>query len=77
MVTKKNIVYDYSKLNGKITEICKTHYVFAERMGWSERTATFKMNNIRSWKQSDIEKAITILQIDREDIVKFFFTPIQ
>lgn len=77
MVTKNTIAYDYSKLNGKITEICKTQYVFAERMGWSERTATFKINNIRSWKQSDIEKAIAILHIEREKIVEFFFTPIQ
>lgn len=77
MITKNTIAYDYSKLNGKITEICKTQYVFAERMGWSERTATFKMNNISCWKQSDIEKAIAILRIDREDIITYFFTPIQ
>lgn len=66
-------MYDYSKLSGRIVEIFGTRYKFAEAMNWSERTLSLKMNGRRSWRQSDICKAIRLLKLTVEDIPDYFF----
>lgn len=66
--------YDYSKLSGKIKEVCGTQAVFAEKMGLSEKSISAKLNNERPFKQPEIDKAIKILQLADEDIRKYFFT---
>lgn len=71
----KKIIYDYSKLKGKIVEMCGTQYEFANRIGLSDRSVSFKMLSQRSWKQEDIERAIAVLDIPRDDITKYFFVP--
>ena len=65
--------FDYSKLRGRIVEKFGTMSVFAKAMGWSLRTMSLKMTNARFWKQSDIEKAINLLEIDAADIPIYFF----
>lgn len=67
------VLYDYSKLSGKIVEIYGTRYKFAEAMGWSERTLSLKMSGARDWKQPDICKAIKLLNLTVEDIPLYFF----
>lgn len=66
--------YDYSKLNGRIVEICGTSKTFAKLMGVSERTLSLKLNNQVPFKQTDIEKAIKILNLKDKDIQPYFFT---
>lgn len=66
--------YDYSKLNGKVIEVCGTQARFAELMEWSERTVSLKLNNKSSWKQPEIQKAMGILGLVHEDIQTYFFT---
>lgn len=66
-------MYDYSKLSGRIVEIFGTRYKFAEAMNWSERTLSLKMNGQRSWRQSDICKAIKLLKLTVKDIPDYFF----
>lgn len=73
---KRKIIYDYSKLRGIIIEKCETQLAFSALVGLSDRSITFKMNNQRDWTQSDIEKAIEILDISRENIPKYFYTPL-
>lgn len=68
--------YDYSKLTGKIKEVCGKQSEFAIKMGWSERTASLKLNCIRDWKQSEMEKACDILGFDIVEIPIYFFTPL-
>lgn len=68
------IIYDYGKLNGRIVEKFKTQAVFAEKMGLSERTISLKLNNKIAWKQSEIQKAVEILEIPDEEIQVYFFT---
>ena len=58
---------DYSKLLGKITE------KFASALGISERSVSLKLNNKISWKDSEIAKAIEVLEIDPENIPAYFF----
>lgn len=68
------MVYDYSKLAGRIVEKCGTQAVFAERMGLSERTISLKINNKVPWTQPDIQKASEVLEFPEEEIQPYFFT---
>lgn len=65
--------YDYSKLVGKIKEVCGSQAVFAAEMKLSERTISLKLNNKIDWKRSEIGRACKILKIKIEDIAQYFF----
>lgn len=69
------MAFDYSKLDGKITEIYKTRGAFAAAMGTSEHTISKKMNGkIRGgWTQPEIDKACQVLGIAHSDIPSYFF----
>lgn len=67
------MAFDYSKLKGKIVEAFGTQQDFAKAMEWSERTLSLKINGRRSWKQSDIMKAIRLLNLSESDIQDYFF----
>lgn len=65
--------YDYSKLNGKIIEVCGTRNRFASLMGMAEATMSLKLNNKAAFKQTEIEKALEILHIKVADLGSYFF----
>lgn len=65
--------YDYSKLKGRIIEICGSQGAFAEKMGVSEQTISNKLKGRFRFSQNDIEKAIEILNLTKEDIPLYFF----
>lgn len=67
------MLYDYSKLNGRIVEKCGTRANFAQAMGLSERTISLKLNNKRSFKQPEIQKALYVLGLSDNDIQAYFF----
>lgn len=67
------MVYDYSKLLGKIKEVCGSQAVFAALIGLSERTTSLKLNNKKEWKQSEMENSCEVLKIDRNKIPIYFF----
>lgn len=66
--------FNYSKLKGRIIEIFGTQSNFAAEMGWSERTLSLKLKGKRSWKQTDICKALQLLRLTEQDIPDYFFT---
>ncbi len=66
--------YNYSKLNGKIVEVCGTQSVFAKKMGLSERSISLKLNNKMAWKQTEIQRALEILGCSPEQVQIYFFT---
>lgn len=68
------MVYNYSKLNGRIVEKCGTQAVFAEKMGLSEKTVSMKLNNKIAFKQPEIQKALEILDLSIDEIQPYFFT---
>lgn len=68
------MMYDYSKLNGKIVEVYGTQFNFAKAMGLSERTVSLKLNNMVPWKQTEISRAIDTLDIPLDEIQDYFFT---
>jgi len=66
--------FDYSKLRGKIREIFKTQSAFAEAMGMSTTSLSVKLNNNVEFSQKEIEKAVELLKIEKEEIPAYFFT---
>ncbi len=66
--------YNYSKLDGRITEKCGNRGNFASKINLSERSVSLKMNNVRGWKQAEIVSACNVLDIPHEDIPAYFFT---
>lgn len=67
------MAFDYNKLRGKIIEKYGSQIEFAKAMGWSERTLSKKMTGKIPWKQTDIYKAIGLLNLSVEDIQEYFF----
>lgn len=70
---RKSMSFDYSKLDGKITEHFATRGLFAKALGVSERTMSLKMSGKVPWKQPEIVKACSILDIEICDIPNYFF----
>lgn len=65
--------FDYSKLKGRIREICGTNTIFAKKLGCSLNTLSAKLNNKNEFTQSDIIKSIRILNIKVDEISEYFF----
>lgn len=65
--------YDYSRLSGKIVEKYGTQHNFAIAMKLSERSLSLKLNGKVGWKDSEIWKAIQLLDIPVEKIHLYFF----
>lgn len=65
--------YNYSKLLGRIVEKVGTQSKFAERMGMSERTISLKLNGKVGWKQTEIARACSVLDIQDIEIPNYFF----
>lgn len=66
--------FDYSKLSGLIEEKYHSRAVFANKIGISERSLSLKMTGKIQWKQNEILKACTALEIADNDIPLYFFT---
>lgn len=71
---KQKLVYDYSKLNGRIKEKFGTQSAFALAVGLSERSLSLKLSSARGWKQEQIMRAIDTLGLKQKDIQPYFFT---
>lgn len=67
------MLYDYSKLNGRIVEVFGTKKKFAESMNLSVKSVSSKTNNKRSWQQDEISKACELLKIPSDEINLYFF----
>ena len=70
----EKIIFDYSKLKGRITEKCGSQKAFAELLGVSESTMTSKLNCDTYFTQPEIMKAVCILDILLGKISAYFFT---
>ena len=69
------VSFQYNKLRGRIKEMCATNEEFAKRMGLSSAVISLKLNNKSQWTQSEIYKAVEVLQIESADVPAYFFTP--
>ena len=64
--------FDYQRLKGKIIEKYNKQSEFAKVMQISERTLSLKMNGKVAWKQTEIMKAIRLLDLKETDIHPYF-----
>ena len=67
-------MFNYNKLRGKIKEVFNTQAAFAKEMGMSRTSLCEKLNNKVEFTQKEIEKAIELLHIPKEEIPIYFFT---
>lgn len=71
---EEKVVYDYSKLRGKIKEYFDTIDNFAEKMHLSSTAVINKLCNRSPFKQPEITLACSLLDIAEEEIHIYFFT---
>lgn len=67
--------YDYSKLRGRIVEKYGTVTAFSAALGSNVNTVLSKLNGLTGWKMQDIEASLSLLDISRDEIGRYFFTP--
>lgn len=67
-------VFDYSKLLGRIKEICKTQTAFAKLMGLSISGLSARIHNKQEFSACEIFRACEILHIALVDIPIYFFS---
>lgn len=65
--------FDYSKLRGRIREICGSEKAFSKQIGLSNVSLSFKLNGKREWTQNEINKVLSVLKIPKEELADYFF----
>ena len=68
------MLYDMSKLKGRIIEVCGTLGKFAQAMSWSLAANGRKVSGRVQWTQAEIERACCVLSIEPCDVWSYFFT---
>ena len=68
------ILFDYSKLKGKIVEVLGNQSNYAKAIGLSETSITNKLNNSVYFTQGEIVTSAEVLHISLEEISNYFFT---
>ena len=70
----QKVKFNYSKLKGRITEICGTQKAFAEQLGITEGTLTSKLLGYTYFSQDEILRSLEILGISAGRTTEYFFT---
>ncbi len=66
--------YDYSKLKGRIKECFSKQSEFAQKLGISEASLSYKLNNKNVFDQDEIQTAIDIFDLTAQETMDYFFT---
>lgn len=69
------MVFDYSRLLGKIKECGFTQETLAKHIGIAESSMCLKLNNKANFKQVEIFLICNALNIESSEIGVYFFTP--
>ena len=70
----QKLVYDFSKLIGRIRDKFGKQEAFARALGTSERSLSLKLNGERYFKPDEISRSIDLLDLSLVDIPEYFFT---
>ena len=70
----QELIFDYSKLRGRIREICKTQEIYAEKIGISYVSLSKRLNNQLEFSSSEIYNSCDVLEIPVNQIPDYFFT---
>ena len=68
------IVFNYSKLKGRIKEKVGTQSSFAKGMNMSDVSISDKLNNKKQWSQNEMIAASEVLDFSISEIPVYFFT---
>jgi transcriptional regulator with XRE-family HTH domain len=68
------MVWDYSKLRGKIKEKYGTQEAFASAIGISATSLSLKLNNEREFTQAEMNASIEALELPHAEVRSLFFT---
>jgi hypothetical protein len=68
-----DIVFDYSKLRGKIREVFFRQGEFAKALEISDTALSLKLNNHSEFTQTEINKACVLLGVEPDAIHDYFF----
>lgn len=66
--------YDYSKLKGRIRECFSTQAEFAQKLGISDASLSYKLNNKTVFDQDQIQNSIEIFNLTPKETMDYFFT---
>ena len=69
----EKLVFDYSKLRGRIVEKCGQNRDFARGIGVSQTALSLKLNNKSYFSQAEIMRAIDVLGIEPGSVSAYFF----
>ncbi|NLU43663.1 MAG: DUF739 family protein [Acholeplasmataceae bacterium] len=69
----KNIIYDYSKLLGRMREKNVTQVGLAKEIGLSETSINLSLGNKRPFKQDEIACICCSLDIPISEVEEYFF----
>ena len=72
----ERILFDHSKLRGRIVEKGLSQKRISEVMGITQQAFSKKMNNTTQFSSSDIVSLTDLLEIEPTDIGAYFFTPL-
>lgn len=67
------MAFNYSRLKGRIIEKFGNQKNFAKAMNWSQKTLSKKINGDVFWRQTDICKALRLLDLTVNDVQEYFF----
>lgn len=70
---QKPIVFNYSKLRGRIVEKYNTQGKFAEAVGLTDRSVSLKLNNGIGFSQDEIINWCELLNLNSCEIPAYFF----
>ena len=68
------MVFDYSKLLGRIKECGFTQETLAKHIGIAESSMCLKLNNKANFRQTEIFLICNALEIEIDEIGVYFFT---
>lgn len=67
------MAFDYSKLSGKIKEVCGTRDNFAKMLGIGRVSLSMRLNNKQDFTANEINRSCDILDIPLSEIPEYFF----
>lgn len=69
------MVFDFSRLRGRIVEKFGSCAGFAAAMGHSKVWLSSRLNNVVPWRAEEMREAAALLEIPAEEIPAYFFNP--
>lgn len=69
----EKIEFDYSRLRGKIREVCGTQDAYADKIHLGRVSVSQRLNNILEFSQSEMINSAEVLNFPTAEIPQYFF----